>query len=103
LEKTGLKELWQVIQAFQKMTKESGVWKKRRDGQLLDWMHSMIDEHLHNLFFEDAVVTGRMPEIREAVLRGTISPTQAVAELIKLFDVKRAAMRQVDIFHPERE
>lgn len=103
LEKTGLKELWEVIGAFQKMTKESGVWQKRRDGQLLDWMHSMIDEHLHNLFFEDAVVTGRMPEIREAVLKGVVSPTQAVAELINLFDVKRAAMRQVDLFHPEKE
>lgn len=103
LEKTGLKELWNVIQIFQRMTQESGVWKKRRDGQLLDWMHSMIDEHLHNLFFEDVVVTGRMPEIREAVLKGTISPTQAVAELVNLFDVKRAAMRQVDIFHPEKE
>jgi LAO/AO transport system kinase len=66
-------------------------------------MHSMIDEHLHNLFFEDAVVTGRMPEIREAVLQGVVSPTQAVAELINLFDVKRAAMRQVDLFHPEKE
>ena len=85
------------------MTRESGVWQKRRDGQLLDWMHSMIDEHLHNLFFEDAVVTGRMPEIREAVLKGVVSPTQAVAELINLFDVKRAAMRQVDLFHPEKE
>ena len=103
MEKTGLKELWEVIQAFQKMTTESGVWQKRRDGQLLDWMHSMIDEHLHNLFFEDAVVTGRMPEIREAVLQGVVSPTQAVAELINLFDVKRAAMRQVDLFHPEKE
>jgi len=103
LEKTGLKELWEVIGAFQKMTRESGVWQKRRDGQLLDWMHSMIDEHLHNLFFEDAVVTGRMPEIREAVLQGVVSPTQAVAELINLFDVKRAAMRQVDLFHPEKE
>ena len=100
LEKTGLKELWEVIQVFKKMTTESGVWQKRRDGQLLDWMHSMIDEHLHNLFFDDAVVTGRMPEIREAVLAGTISPTQGVAELINIFDVKRAALRQVDLFHP---
>jgi LAO/AO transport system kinase len=44
-----------------------------------------------------------MPEVREAVLDGTISPTQAVAELVKLFDVERAARRQVDIFHPEQE
>ena len=59
----------------------------------------MIDEHLHNLFFDDAIITGRMPEVKEAVLKGTISPTQAVAELVKIFDIKRAAERQVDIFN----
>ena len=98
VEKTGLPELWKVIQLFKELTTASGVFKRRRDSQLLDWMKSMIDEHLHNLFFEDAVITGRMPEVKEAVLRGTISPTQAVAELIKIFDVKRAAERQVDLF-----
>ena len=100
---TGLQELWQVIQVFQRMTAESGVFRKRRDGQLLDWMNSMIDEHLHDLFFEDPVITGRMPEVRDAVLAGTISPTQAVAELIGMFDVRRAAARQVDLFHPAAE
>lgn len=98
IEKTGLNELWQVIQVFKKLTTESGVFQKRRDSQLLDWMHAMIDEHLHSLFFEDAVITGRMPEIREAVLKGIISPTQAVAELVKMFDIKRAAEKRVDIF-----
>ena len=58
----------------------------------------MIDEHLHNLFFEDAVVRGRMPEVRASVLSGEISPTQAVGELLGIFDVGRAATRQVDLF-----
>lgn len=98
VEKTGLAELWQVIQVFKKLTTESGVFQKRRDSQLLDWMQAMIDEHLHNLFFGDAVIMGRMPEIRDAVLSGVISPTQAVAELVKMFDIKRAAEKQVDIF-----
>lgn len=102
VEKTGLKELWDVIQAFAKVTKDSGVFAQRRDGQLLDWMHSMIDEHLHNLFFDDPVVLGRLPEIRSAVLSGGISPTQAVAELIQLFDVERAARRRVDFFHASK-
>lgn len=98
---TGLEALWKVILAFEQMTKASGVFKRRRDTQLLDWMNSMIDEHLHNLFFDDPVVLGRMPEIRQAILSGTISPTQAVAELIALFDVERAAGRHVDLLHPE--
>jgi LAO/AO transport system kinase len=101
IQKTGLRELWEIIRIFSKMTKESGVFERRRDSQLLDWMNSMIDEHLHNLFFDDPVVMGRLPEIRQAVLQGTISPTQAVAELIARFDVERAAKRHVDLLHPD--
>lgn len=101
VKKTGLKELWDIIRAFRKITTDSGVFKRRRDSQLLDWVHSMIDEHLHNLFFDDPVVMGRMPEIRQAVLQGVVSPTQAVGELITLFDIERAAKRHVDLFHPQ--
>lgn len=101
--KDGIPELWEVIRAFREVTEKRGVFRKRRRGQLLEWMHSMIDEHLHSLFFEDPVITGRMPEVREAVLQGVISPTQAVKELVNMFDVDRAARRQVDLFHPERE
>lgn len=101
--KMGLPELWKVMQAFREITTESGVFQRRRNNQLLDWMHSMIDEHIHNLFFEDPVITGRMPEVRGAVLDGTISPTQAVKELIGMFDVVRASKRQVNLFHPVAE
>ena len=101
LKKTGLKELWDIIRAFSKVTHDSGVFQRRREEQLLDWVHSMVDEHLHNLFFDDPVIQGRMPEIKEAVLKGVVSPTQAVAELINMFDIERAAKRHVDLFHPE--
>lgn len=99
----GLPELWKVIQAFKAMTTESGVFQKRRKNQLLSWMNSMIDEHLHSLFFDDPVINGRMPEVKAAVLEGIISPTQAVKELVNMFDVDLAAKRQVDLFHPEAE
>lgn len=99
LKKTGLLELWQVINAFVAATKAKGSFQKRRDNQLLAWVHSMIDEHLHNLFFDDPVINGRMPEVREAVLTGKISPTQAVAELIQVFDIERAAKKRIDLFN----
>ena len=103
LEKTGLKELWDVIRIFENTTKENGAFQTRREGQLLDWMNSMIDEHLHNLFFDDPVIQGRMPEVRDAVLKGTVSPSQGVAELIHVFDIQRASDRHVDLLHPHEE
>ena len=85
LKKTGLLELWAVMRKFEKVTKKSGAFQNRRQRQVLSWVHSMINEHLHNLFFEDPLIKSRMPDVRAAVLAGVISPSQAVSELIKLF------------------
>ena len=86
LKKTGLLELWAVMRKFEKVTKKSGAFQNRRQRQVLSWVHSMINEHLHNLFFEDPLIKSRMPDVSAAVLAGVISPSQAVSELIKLFE-----------------
>lgn len=96
LQKTGLLELWAVMREFEKVTKKSGAFENRRQRQIIAWVKNMIDEHLHNLFYEDPVIKGRLPEVRAAVLAGVVSPSQAVAELIKTFDLDRAAARHLD-------
>ncbi|WP_405384118.1 methylmalonyl Co-A mutase-associated GTPase MeaB [Phascolarctobacterium sp.] len=95
LTKDGLLELWAVMKKFEKVTKASGVFDKRRKSQVLSWVHSMIDEHLHNLFFEDPMIKGRMPAVMEAVVNGVVSPSQAVTELIRAFDMDRASIRHL--------
>ena len=96
LQKTRLLELWAVMREFEKVTKKSGAFENRRQRQIIDWVKTMIDEHLHNLFYEDPVIKGRLPEVRAAVLAGVVSPSQAVAELIRTFDLDRAAARHLD-------
>lgn len=81
----GLPELWDVIKEFETQTKKSGVFVARRKKQTWDWVHEMIDEHLHNLFFKNPVVTGRLGDVEEAVNDGVMSPSQAVDELISVF------------------
>jgi len=81
--KDGLDELWDVIQEFAEQGKENGVFLKRRQEQSLRWVRDMIDEHLHNLFFNNVVIQGRMGEV---VLDGEMSESQAVEELIGVFD-----------------
>lgn len=95
LTKDGLMELWAVMKKFEKVTKASGVFDKRRKSQVLSWVHNMIDEHLHNLFFEDPMIKGRMPAVMEATVNGVISPSQAVTELIRAFDVDRASAKHL--------
>ena len=96
LQKTGLLELWAVMREFEKVTKKSGAFENRRQRQIIAWVKTMIDEHLHNLFYEDPVIKGRLPEVRAAVQAGVESPSQAVAELIRTFDLDRAAARHLD-------
>lgn len=96
LQKTGLLELWAVMREFEKVTKKYGAFENRRQRQIIAWVKTMIDEHLHNLFYEDPVIKGRLPEVRAAVLAGVVSPSQAVAELIRTFDLDRAAARHLD-------
>ncbi len=96
LQKTGLLELWAVMREFEKVTKKSGAFENRRQRQIIAWVKTMIDEHLHNLFYEDPVIKVRLPEVRAAVLAGVVSPSQAVAELIRTFDLDRAAARHLD-------
>jgi len=84
--KDGLDELWDVIQEFTEQGKENGVFLKRRQEQSLRWVRDMIDEHLHNLFFNNVVIQGRMGEVEAAVLDGEMSESQAVEELIGVFD-----------------
>jgi len=78
--------LWDVIQEFAEQGKENGVFLKRRQEQSLRWVRDMIDEHLHNLFFNNVVIQGRMGEVENAVLDGEMSESQAVEELITVFD-----------------
>ena len=96
LTKEGLIELWAVMRKFEKVTKESGVFFNRRKAQTLSWVNSMIDEHLHNLFFEDPMIKGRVPAVMEAAVNGVVSPSQAVTELIRAFDMDRAAAKHYD-------
>ena len=78
--------MWDVIQEFAEQGKENGVFLKRRQEQSLRWVRDMIDEHLHNLFFNNVVIQGRMGEVENAVLDGEMSESQAVEELITIFD-----------------
>ena len=45
-------ELWNdVIEAFMKQGWGNGVLAERRKQQTLSWVYTMVEEHLHNLFY----------------------------------------------------
>jgi LAO/AO transport system kinase len=82
----GVPELWAVVEAFRDKTTESGVLEKRRRSQTLDWVYSMVEEHLRSSFFEHTGVERIRAEIEHDVMWGRMPPTVAVQRLIKEFE-----------------
>ena len=85
----GIDEIWQVVQKFRAVTETSGVFRRRRQAQLLNWVHAMVEESLVDRFFRHPEVKTSRPSIERAVLHGEIPPTVAVQHLL-------GSYRQVD-------
>ena len=82
----GIEEIWQVIEKFKEMISKSGVFASRRKAQTLNWVYAMVEEHLHNVFYQNEKVKQNKNAIEAAVAEGKISATVAMQELIAAFD-----------------
>lgn len=84
----GIEELWQTVEKFFQQVKDSGVFEKRRQIQVLSWMHSMVEEHLYRGFFENPNIVKLLPEVEAQVKQGTIVTTRAVQQLLEAYQNK---------------
>jgi len=82
----GIPELWKVINKFQEVTEEAGIFERRRRTQMLSWVQSMVQEYLQSLFFTHPGIQQQRTTIEQAVMDGKLSATMAVKELIGIFE-----------------
>jgi LAO/AO transport system kinase len=84
----GIPHIWDIVKQFQAQTQGSGVFETRRKAQSLDWMQTMIEEHLLTVFNQTPAVQAALPSIKEAVAEGTLPATSAAQQLLKLFEAR---------------
>lgn len=84
----GIDELWQVINNFKETVTNSGVFARRRKSQTLAWVYSMVEEHLHNLFYQNEQVKAQRASIDKAVAAGEISAAAAMRQLLAAYGKK---------------
>lgn len=84
-----IREIWEVIKEFEEVTKESGVFDKRRKEQMIEWFDWMIEDELKRRFFENESVKELLPKLRSDILHANISPTQAVKKIMEIYDQHR--------------
>lgn len=83
LEKTGLAEIWAVIERFQQMTRENGAFEARRHEQVTEWMMSMVLDQVRQRFLSLPGVQKRLPELRRLVAEGEMPATAAARDLLQ--------------------
>lgn len=81
----GIPELWSLIEEFKAVTMNNGFFKQRRNAQVLDWVKSMIQEHLESSFYHDPNIKAIMPGIQKQLLAGEMTASSAVEILLKQY------------------
>jgi LAO/AO transport system kinase len=82
----GIESIWNVIEKYQEITSANGFFEENRSKQAMQWLHSMLQEKLSGLFFNNKEVKKILPEIEKGVLDGTLPATQAAWKLLSIFE-----------------
>jgi LAO/AO transport system ATPase len=79
----GVPELWEVVEKFYSELEPKGTVARRRQEQNFSWLESLIEDELKRRFYEDPRVNAKLPEVRQALIRGEMTAVRAAAELIQ--------------------
>jgi LAO/AO transport system kinase len=85
LAKEGIAELWQTVLDHRALLEGNGWLARLRNLQALQWMTELTMLGLEDLFRANHAVAERLPELREEVRQGHMTPFAASRELLALF------------------
>ena len=81
----GLAELWSTIERFRLVSEGTGSFAKRRAGQNVRWMWSMLDEALRRALLEHDGVAAAIAQGEAEIVQGLRAPTAVAAAILALF------------------
>jgi len=85
LEKTGIDEIFEMINRYKTETIKNGYFEENRKKQNVGWLYDTIYNRLKQLFFENPQIKLQLNELEQAVKDEKISPFQAGEILINTF------------------
>ncbi len=85
LEESGIVEIWDIVQQYQKTLSETGEIEHNRANQAKAWMWSEIKDELVDDMKSDPDVKARVKQLEKKVTDGKLSPTVAAQQLIAIF------------------
>ena len=85
LQQTGLNELWEHLERYQRHAQLKGYWQEHRRTQAAYWLEESLGRQLRQLFEAHPSIQNAYPELKTAVLEGHLSPFEASRRLVALF------------------
>jgi len=82
----GIPEVWGRIEKFFRELEPKGVVAQRRQQQTVDWFADLIQDELQRRLDRSPRAQACLPGLREALMRGEITPVSAVRNLFAEFD-----------------
>jgi LAO/AO transport system kinase len=83
--KTGIAEIWDMVDEYIDFTKRNGYFERRRNSQAKYWMYESINEQLKNHFYHSPKIENELAEKEKQVLESKISSFQAAKELLEKY------------------
>ena len=84
-EKTGISDVWTIIEKFKHQTISNGSFKDNRKQQAKYWLEQTINNNLMSIFYGNEKVKSQIQGIETKVIEGKTSPFKAAKELMTLF------------------
>lgn len=83
--KTGIKELWNQIEKFRAQTGENGSFFRKRNEQLIYWMHETIEEHLRRNFYDNPEIREKVSIFEKNIIEAKMTSFMAAGELLEIY------------------
>jgi len=85
LEKTGIHEVWSLIDSYQDQMISKGYFHSQRLGQNIDWFHSSIEGRIKQEIMNSKSMQKKIKETEKKILSGSINPGTAARDVVQAF------------------
>lgn len=88
-EMTGINEIWNIVLDHRNKMVKSGELETNRKKQAVNWMWSLVEEGLKDIFFSNSDIKRHLGKTTRDVEKGIKTPTVAASELLFFLDRNR--------------
>ena len=83
--KTGIKEIWDMVDAYFAFTQANGYFEHKRNNQAKYWMYETINEQLKSRFYQNTAIEKALKIKEQQILNSEISSFVAAKQMLELY------------------